>query len=68
MSVHVAPPQGTSELQTPQSPRHHQKPRRFPSSKRISRPSSTRPRSDIGDTDHPPGSVDQKPPNSYGPC
>ncbi|KAF3587392.1 hypothetical protein F2Q69_00029052 [Brassica cretica] len=28
----------------------------FPSSTRISGPSSTRPRSDIGETDHPPGS------------
>ncbi|KAF2538105.1 hypothetical protein F2Q68_00020653 [Brassica cretica] len=50
------PPQETTELQAPPSPRHHQKPRSFPSSTRISGPSSTRPRSDIGDTDHPPGS------------
>ncbi|KAF3551008.1 hypothetical protein DY000_02007124 [Brassica cretica] len=56
MSVHVAPPQETSELQAPPSPRHHQKPRSFPSSTRISGPSSTRHQSDIGDTDHPPGS------------
>ncbi|KAF3505857.1 hypothetical protein F2Q69_00006029 [Brassica cretica] len=53
MSVHVAPPQETLELQAPPSPRHHQKPRSFPSLTRISGPSSTRHQSDIGDTDHP---------------
>ncbi|KAF2570134.1 hypothetical protein F2Q70_00002860 [Brassica cretica] len=51
-----APPQRTSELQAPPSPRHRQKPRASHLRQRISGPSSTRPRSDIGETVHPTGS------------